>query len=262
MCIRDRLTYSEIYTLAGGSIDLLVPGGQVNVGVANPPSSGAITKPPSQLGIVAQGAGNVDIYSFGDVNVETSRIFTLGGGNILIWSNDGNIDAGNGAKSSLSLPPPTYSVDPHGNVILVFNAAVAGSGIRTIQTSSAEAAGNVDLIAPVGTVNAGDAGIGAAGNINIAAVSVVGASNINFGGTASGVPASVSGITATLSGAAATAASVSTTATTSLEQNATSEQAAPLAQSAISWLDVFVTGLGEENCKPEDLECLKRQKHD
>jgi len=257
-----QLTYSEIYTLAGGSIDLLVPGGQVNVGVANPPSSGAITKPPSQLGIVAQGAGNVDIYSFGDVNVETSRIFTLGGGNILIWSNDGNIDAGNGAKSSLSLPPPTYSVDPHGNVILVFNAAVAGSGIRTIQTSSAEAAGNVDLIAPVGTVNAGDAGIGAAGNINIAAVSVVGASNINFGGTASGVPASVSGITATLSGAAATAASVSTTATTSLEQNATSEQAAPLAQSAISWLDVFVTGLGEENCKPEDLECLKRQKHD
>ena len=72
----------------------------------------------------------------------------------------------------------------------------------------------------------------------------------------------MSGLTASLSGAAATAASVSTTATTSLEQNATSEQAAPLAQSAISWLDVFVTGLGEENCKPEDLECLKRQKHD
>ena len=257
-----KLTYSEIYTLAGGTIDLLVPGGQIDVGVANPPSSGSNTKPPSELGIVAQGAGNVDIYSLGDVNVETSRIFTLGGGNVLIWSNNGNIDAGNGAKSSLSLPPPTYGVDSAGNVILVFNAAVAGSGIRTIQTSAAEPAGNVDLIAPVGTVNAGDAGIGAAGNINIAAVSVVGASNINFGGQATGVPAAVSGLTASLSGAAATAASVSTTATTSLEQNATSEQAAPLAQSAISWLDVFVTGLGEENCKPEDLECLKRQKHD
>ena len=257
-----RLTYSEIYTLAGGSIDLLVPGGQVDVGVANPPSSGANTKPPSELGIVAQGSGNVDIYSLGDVNVETSRVFTLGGGNIVIWSNDGNIDAGNGAKSSLSLPPPTYGVNAAGDVILVFNAAVAGSGIRTIQTSSTTPAGNVDLIAPVGTVNAGDAGIGAAGNINIAAVSVVGASNINFGGSATGVPAAVSGITASLSGAAATAASVSTTATTSLEQNATAEQAAPLAQSAISWLDVFVTGLGEENCKPDDLECLKRQKHD
>jgi filamentous hemagglutinin family protein len=256
-----KLTYSEIYTLAGGTIDLLVPGGEVDVGVANPPSSGGV-KPPSQLGIVAQGAGNVDIYSRGDVNVETSRIFTLGGGNILIWSNNGNIDAGNGAKSSLSLPPPTYGVDSAGNVILVFNAAVAGSGIRTIQTSATEAAGNVDLIAPVGTVNAGDAGIGAAGNINIAAVSVIGAGNINFGGAATGVPPAVSGVTAALSGAAATAASVSTTATTSLEASATSEQAAPLAQSAISWLDVFVTGLGEENCKPDDLECLKRQKHD
>jgi len=28
----------------------------------------------------------------------------------------------------------------------------------------------------------------------------------------------------------------------------------------MSWLDVFVTGLGEENCPPEDQECLKRQK--
>jgi hypothetical protein len=38
------------------------------------------------------------------------------------------------------------------------------------------------------------------------------------------------------------------------------ESAAPLAQNALSWLDVFVTGLGEENCKPDDIECLKRQK--
>jgi filamentous hemagglutinin len=256
-----QLTYSEIYTLSGGSIALLVPGGEVDVGVANPPASGANAKPPSELGIVAQGSGSVDIYSLGDVNVETSRIFTLGGGNILIWSNTGNIDAGNGAKSSLSLPPPTYGVDSAGNVILVFNAAVAGSGIRTIQTSSSEPAGDVDLIAPVGTVNAGDAGIGAAGNINIAAVSVVGAGNINFGGSATGVPPTISGVTASLSGAAATAASATNSAT-SLEGSANTEQPAPLAQAGISWLDVFVTGLGEENCKPDDLECLKRQKHD
>ena len=40
------------------------------------------------------------------------------------------------------------------------------------------------------------------------------------------------------------------------EQNA----AAPLTQTALNWLDVFVTGLGDENCKTDDLECLKRQK--
>jgi len=43
----------------------------------------------------------------------------------------------------------------------------------------------------VGTVNAGDAGIGSAGNITIAALHVVGADNIKLGGTSAGVPVSV-----------------------------------------------------------------------
>ncbi len=34
----------------------------------------------------------------------------------------------------------------------------------------------------------------------------------------------------------------------------------PLVDAALSLLEVFVTGLGEENCRPDDLECLKRQK--
>jgi filamentous hemagglutinin family protein len=257
-----NLTYSRIYTLSGGAISLLVPGGAINVGLANPPAAAAATvKPPSQLGIVAQGAGDVDIYSLSDVNVNASRIFTLGGGNILIWSQQGSIDAGNGAKSSLSLPPPSYTVDKQGNVQLVFNAAVAGSGIRTIQTSAAEPAGNVDLIAPSGSVNAGDAGIGAAGNINIAAVTVTGASNINFGGTATGVPVVVSNLSASLSGASSAASSATTSASASMEGgSAAQKEATPLAQTALSWLEVFVTGLGEEDCKPDDLECLKRQK--
>ena len=46
------------------------------------------------------------------------------------------------------------------------------------------------------------------------------------------------------------------------ENSTAREETAPLTQAAISWLDVFVTGLGEENCKPEDTECLSRQKHE
>ena len=253
------LSYSQIYTLAGGDISLLVPGGDINVGLASPPTGSATIKAPNQLGIVAQGSGNVSIYSQGDVNVNSSRIFTIGGGNIVIWSDEGNIDAGNGAKTSLSLPPPTFTTDAAGNEVLVFGAAVAGSGIRTIQTNPSQPAGDVNLIAPTGSVNAGDAGIGAAGNINIAAVTVTGASNINFGGSATGVPPAVSNVTASVSGAS-TAASATTNAATALEATAANTQAAPLAQSAISWLDVFVTGLGDENCKPEDEECLRRQK--
>jgi hypothetical protein len=113
----------------------------------------------------------------------------------------------------------------------------------------------------VGTVNAGDAGIGASGNINIAAAHVIGALNINFGGTASGVPSDLSGLAASLSGVSSVASSATTSGAASAESAAAaSKEVTPLAQTALSWLEVFVTGLGEENCKQDDVECLKRQK--
>jgi hypothetical protein len=253
------LTSSQIYTLSGGNISLLVPGGAIDVGLAFTPV-GLAQKSPGQLGIVAEGAGNIDIYAQGDVNVNASRIFTLGGGNILIWSDEGNIDAGNGSKSSLSAPPPTVTVASDGNVTINYSGSLTGSGIRTIQTDPDVPAGDVDLDAPVGTVNAGDAGIGAAGNINIAAAHVIGALNINFGGTATGVPSDLSGLSASLSGASNASNSATNSSTNSASESPAQQEAAPIAQSALSWLEVFVTGLGEENCKQDDLECLKRQK--
>jgi filamentous hemagglutinin len=259
-----NLIYSQIYTEAGGNISILVPGGKIDAGIATAPAlyvSSHGNKAPSLLGIVAEGTGDINIYSKGSVTVDQSRIFTLGGGNILIWSNEGNIDAGNGAKSSLSIPPPTVSISATGVITFNYAGAVAGSGIRTITTQPDTPFGSVDLDAPVGTVNAGDAGIGAAGNINIAAQHVIGVSNISFGGTATGVPPEVGNLGATLSGASAVAASTTNSSTSSVaESNAAKQDTTPLASTALSWLDVFVTGLGEENCKPEDLECLKRQK--
>ena len=256
------LTYSQIYTQSGGNIALLVPGGTINVGLAVPPA-GASSKPASSLGIVAEGPGNVDIYSLGSVNVDSSRIFTLGGGNILIWSDLGSIDAGEGSKTSLSAPPPVYQVNSKGNLVITSDPAVAGSGIRTIQTNPTQPFGDVNLIAPAGTVNAGEAGIGAAGSINIAALTVLNVANISSGGTATGVPPLVSGVTASLAGAASAASSATSSVTSAIDSAAAaSTQQAPIAQSAISWLDVFVTGLGDENCKPEDTECLQRQKHE
>lgn len=253
------MIYSRIYTLSGGNISIVVPGGSINVGLANQPV-GVTTKSPGQLGIVAEGTGNIDIYSQGDVNVDSSRIFTLGGGNILIWSDEGSIDAGNGSKSSLSVPSPTVTYNADGTVSFNYSGALAGSGIRTIQTDPSVAAGDVDLDAPVGTVDAGDAGIGAAGNINIAAAHVIGALNISFGGSAAGVPSDLSGLAASLSGVSAVGSSATTSSTTSVAESTATKETAPLAQTALSWLEVFVTGLGEENCKQDDLECLHRQK--
>jgi filamentous hemagglutinin family protein len=259
------LAFSRIYTLNGGSIDILVPGGAIDVGLANPPPSNSpiISVPsraPSQLGIVAEQAGNVDIFALGDVNVNSSRVFTLGGGNIAIWSSEGNIDAGRGAKTSVSAPPPTVIVDANGTITINYSAAVAGSGIRTIQTNPLLPPGDVDLDAPHGIVNAGDAGIGAAGNLNVAAQGVAGLDNIQVGGTSTGVPPIVGNIGVTLSAASSAASSSSAAATSSVAASTGSnENVAALANSAMGWLDVFVTGLGEEACRPDDVECLKRQ---
>jgi filamentous hemagglutinin len=261
------LSFSRIYTDSGGSISIFAPGGSLDVGLATVPAAlqgATANRTPADLGIVAEGSGDVDIYTKGDVNVNASRIFTLGGGNILIWSDEGNIDAGKGAKTSVSAPPPQISVSTNGTITETFFGAVAGSGIRTIQALPGVPPGNVNLIAPEGTVNAGDAGIGASGNINIAAQQVIGLNNIQFGGTATGVPAQVSDIGVALSGAASLASSAANTATSSSDEEARKNAAAaPQAQAAVSWLDVFVIGLGEENCSPQDVECLKRaQKKD
>jgi filamentous hemagglutinin len=259
------LTFSQVYTQSGGNISIFAPGGGLNVGLAVPPVSltNSNNKQAYQLGIVAQGAGDVNIYTKNDVIVNSSRIFTLGGGNILIWSDERNIDAGRGAKSSTSAPPPVVVVDTNGNILLDFQGAVSGSGIRTIQANPNVGAGNVELVAPAGTINAGDAGIGAAGNITLAALHVLGVDNIQYGGQAVGVPPLVSNIGVTLAGVSNVANSATNNAQSSVEDAARrAESAAPLAQAAISWLDVFVTGLGAENCRPDDLDCLKRQKKD
>jgi filamentous hemagglutinin len=194
------------------------------------------------------------------VLVNSSRIFTLLGGDIAIWSTLGNIDAGRGAKSAVSAPPPTITVDASGKVSVSFTGAVSGSGIRTILTDPDVKPGNVDLIAPVGFVNAGDAGIGSAGNLNIAAAHVIGLDNIQVGGTATGVPPAVGGLGASLSGVSTVASSSSSAAGSVAKEDNAQQTTAPLAQSALSWLDVFVEGFGEETCKASDLECLNRNR--
>jgi hypothetical protein len=72
----------------------------------------------------------------------------------------------------------------------------------------------------------------------------------------------VSNLGASLSGASAAGSSATNSATSASEaaQKADQNASAPLTQTALNWLDVFVTGLGDENCKTDDLECLKRQK--
>jgi filamentous hemagglutinin len=252
-----NLYFSRIYTQQGGNISLLVPGGGIDVGKAVAPSGFGISKQPNELGIVAQTTGNVDAFSYGDYEVNQSRVFAADGGDILVWSTEGNIDAGRGAKTAISAPALNIVYDSNGQPEVTLRAAIAGSGIQALTGTPGISPGNVYLFAPHGVVNANDAGI-VAGNLTVAATAVLGASNITVSGTSTGVPVTVTGLGATFAGASSTAGATSNVAENFNGAN-TASGSTPVADAAISWLDVFVTGLGEENCKPDDLVCLKRQ---
>jgi len=237
-----NLYYSQIKTMRGGDINLLAPAGGVNAGLANP-SATVVQKQPSELGIVTVKGGDVNAFVNNDFMVNQSRVFTLQGGNILMWSSHGNIDAGKGSKSVSSTPPPLLIVDPKTGAFNVdVTQSVVGSGIRVLLANKDVVPGSVDLYAPGGDINAGDAGIGAAGDIFLGAVHVVGGDNINFGGTGAGVPVtnvapvSIGGI-----GNMQDASKAADQATQSMSNTNDS-----LAGFQPSFLSVEVVGLGDE----------------
>lgn len=236
---------SRIYTLDGNDISLLAPGGLVNAGVA---SSAVINKEPGKLGIVAQRDGDIHGFVADDFLVNQSRVFALDGGDIVIWSSTGDIDAGRGAKTALSIPTPTSTTDANGNTVVELPPAVSGSGIRGAVSTPGRAPGDVYLFAPVGVVNAGDAGIGSAGNVTIGAVQVIGADNIDVGGVSVGVPLADTGsLTAGAAGLSDAAGTVTKdameSATAATQQNTSST---PVADEALAFLQVEVLGFGEE----------------
>ena len=103
------LIFSTVQTQQGGNINLLAPGGGIDVGAAA--IGGGVTKDPSKLGLIALRNGNVNAAVDKNINVNASRVFALDGGDIMLWSSNGNIDAGRGAKSALSVPPPVINDD-------------------------------------------------------------------------------------------------------------------------------------------------------
>ena len=245
-----NLVFSRIQTVDGGDIDLLVPGGQVNAGLAVS-FSGA--KPTSELGIVAQRAGAINAFVDGDFQVNQSRVFALDGGDITVWSSNGNIDAGRGAKSAIAAPPPIISFDAQGNLRVEFPPAASGSGIRTAATTTGREPGDVVLAAPRGMVDAGEAGIGG-NNVTIAANAIIGASNIDVSGVASGLPVVSVAVPALPAGAESAAASAAQAAqqTTAQANRADSTSTTASANSSLLRpLQVDVLGFGD--CSIRDL---------
>lgn len=85
-------------------------------------------------GILTVRGGAIDIKTTGDVNVNQSRVATLGGGNISITSEAGDINAGTGGRNE-SIRFAIEQTDAQGNVIAPLVIFVPGSGIFTFHPS-------------------------------------------------------------------------------------------------------------------------------
>ena len=223
-----------VHTNFGGSIQMLTPGGSQTFGIEG-------AAPPATAGVITQGAGDIQLYSLGSILLGQSRIMTTFGGSIMGWTSEGDINAGRGSKTTVVYTPPKRVYDNWGNVGLSPAVPSTGAGIATLDPIPEVPAGDIDLIAPLGTIDAGEAGIRVSGNINIAALRVVNAANIQTQGKSSGVPVSA----AVNTGAMSSASSAGAAASQAAEDAARSQQAAAK-QGRASIVTVEVLSFGAE----------------
>ncbi|MEI6819934.1 MAG: filamentous hemagglutinin family protein, partial [Verrucomicrobiota bacterium] len=207
--IGDILTRArEIRTTTGGAISLASVGGGITM------ASAIFGNPLTPPGIVTEYGGAISTFTEKDVSIGQARIFTLRGGDITMWSSNGNIAAGTSPKTVVTAPPTRVLINVNSaDVQTDLGGLATGGGIGVLAAVEGVKAGNVDLIAPKGYVDAGDAGIRVTGNLNIAANVVLNSSNISTGGTSTGTnpgavsaPSVASVSSASSSGAAAGAA--------------------------------------------------------
>jgi filamentous hemagglutinin family protein len=244
----------EIRTIGGGNISLLAPGGSLTLQTA---ATTATLAPP---GIITESGGSIGILTDGSVNLGISRIFTLRGGDIVIWSSTGDIAAGNSAKTVQSAPPTRVIIDAQSAAVSTDLAGLAtGGGIGVLATVAGVEPGSVDLIAPVGVVDAGDAGIRSSGDLNIAATQVLNADNIQVTGTSVGTPVATAPPAPPVAGltqAGNTAVSGQATATQAAQPQAAAQ---PVAETAPSIITVEVIGYGGEEEEEDEEERRRRR---
>lgn len=228
-----------VHTNFGGDIQVFAPGGGLTLGVNG-------VAPPSSTGLVTLGEGDIEIFTQGDVLLGLSRIMTTLGGGITAWSVEGDINAGRGSKTALVYTPPRVVYDDLGNIRLSPNVPSSGAGIATLDPVPGTEPGDVDLIAPLGTIDVGEAGIRVSGNVNFAALQVVNAANVQVKGDATGLPP-----TTVVNTAALTSASAAASNATQAVQEMTRQQQDAARRAQPSIISVQVLGFGTESSRIE-----------
>lgn len=238
----------DIRTRSGGDIRLLAPGGGLTL------ANTALGNPLTPPGVITESGGSISIFADQSVDIGIGRIFTLRGGEAIIWSTKGDIAAGSSSRTVLAAPPTRVVIDPQAASVQTDLAGLAtGGGIGVLATVAGIEPGDVDLIAPAGIIDAGDAGIRVSGNINLAAVQVVNAGNISAGGTSIGGNATVSAPSvATVTTASNSAAAANSTAANT--QNEERKEIPEEVTAQLSVFDVVVIGYGGGEVLEEDEE--------
>ena len=95
----------------------------------------SIGNPLIPPGIITESGGKVSIFTDGNVDIGIGRIFTLRGGDMMIWSSTGNIAAGSSSKTVASAPPTRVLIDPQSADVATDLAGLAtGGGIGVLAT--------------------------------------------------------------------------------------------------------------------------------
>jgi hypothetical protein len=267
------LRLATIQTSRSGNIYILGPGGRVLAGstvrtseqaarrtydggrlfagnVRESPLPAAIAEIPlGYEGILTLRGGSIYTFTDTDFLLNQSRLFTEEGGDIAMWSSNGDLNAGQGPKTSANFPPVVVQVDEDLFSQVNSVGGVSGAGIAAFEPAPGVAPPDVFLIAPRGTVDAGDAGVRVAGDLFIAALSVANAENFSVGGSSFGVPGS-----ATVDVAAQTSGSAAAAAATQAAQNFVGTKNNEGAPSIIT---VELLGYDTEN--PEDEKRKKKK---
>jgi hypothetical protein len=252
-----QMDYNQIKTEQTGSLAFFAPQGSVIVGQSSPPTFVA-AKTPDQLGIFTYGGGNIVGMARDNVDVFRSRVFTVAGGDIDLWSSLGNLDAGRGPRDVAVVPPPRLVVDSNGVEQLDLSASVSGSGIGALVTQPNQPPSNINLMAPAGYVDAGEAGIRAQGGTVILGTNLVlNAGNIQ---AASGVSGGAVVATAPPPLPPSTGSSAGDRAVEEAQRDAMAQQQAAAVAASQRSLRIIGEFIGFDNCsavgsKVGDTDC-------
>jgi filamentous hemagglutinin len=250
-----NMTNSHISTLAGKADLYLLARSQVNVGKSTfvtDKDKAAIAAGLKSSGIFTASGGAINIFGGGDLNVNESRVMTYLGGSITAWSDQGDLNAGRGSKTSINSQPPHFiSLGGTPPVFqLAFTPPSAGSGIRALSYDPAVPQGDVFLFAPNGKIDAGEAGI-AGGRIILGAPVIANAGNIvsGSGGTV-GATGSEGGLSlGSLSGAGSVAENskmIDQASSLAGSKDKVTQQVAAVDDFMSRWLDLKIVSFDDD----------------